>query len=197
VEVARQDLEASLDLARQTGNQYYVARALMNLGRLWLAHEDWAQAAGPLAESERLFAEMEARDTQVDALLLQSEMFVGQGNGLQANARLEQAQRLLADAGQTENDQQGRLLRQRGMIALSAGQLAVARQELKASLELFHKLGDRFEQAKTCYQLARWARQAADTPQAHEYSLIAQQTFEALGARLEADRCQALLKALA
>jgi len=196
-EAARQDLEASLDLARQTGNQYYVARALMNLGRLWLTREDWAQAAGLLTESERLFAEMGARDTQVDALLLQSELFIGQGDWPQASLRLEQAQHLLTDAKQTENDQQGRVLRQRGIIALSAGRLAEAQQTLKASFELFHKLGDRFEQAKTFYQLARLAQEVGDVPQAHEHLLAAHQTFEALGARLESDRCQVMLKALA
>jgi hypothetical protein len=168
----------------------------MNLGRLWLTLEAWSKATEPLAASEQLFNEMSARDTQVDALLLQSELLIGQGLLSGAVTKMEQAATLLAQAGQTESDQQGRLLRQRGMAALQAGNLVEAEQTLSDSIQLFSRLGDTFEQAKSRYQMARLAHQAHDSALAQRYAHEAHATFIALGAQLEAQRCEDLTKEL-
>lgn len=195
-EAAQRDLEASLERAGQTGNSYYRARALMNLGRLWLGLEAWAKAVEPLTESERLFAEMGARDTQVDALLLQSEVFIGQGEWPKANAKMAEATALLPPSEQGKNDQHGRLMRQHGMVALQTGKLVEAERALLASAELFNQLGDTFEKARTDYQLARLAQSNHDVALAQHYAHEAQQTFLALGAQREAERCARLMKAV-
>ena len=196
VAAARAELEAGLKAAQQIGNMFYVARAHMNLGRLWNVVGDWDKAAAHLAESEQLFAEIETRDTLADVLLLQCELHAGKGDLDRARGLISQVRAILKEANQLESDQQGRLARQLGMIAMLEGNWPEAQSALQESIAVFHKLDGRFEQAKTSYQLGVLASQTSDVAQARSYLDEARQIFERLGAKLELERCNKLLSAL-
>lgn len=196
VTAARAELEAGLKAAQQIGNMFYVARAHMNLGRLWSVVGDWDKAAAHLAESEKLFAEIETRDTLADVLLLQCEIQVGKGDLDRARGLISQVRAILKEANQLESDQQGRLARQLGMIAMLAGNWPEAQSALQESMTVFHKLGDGFEQAKTSYQLGLLASQTSEAAQARSYLEESRQIFERLGAKLELEKCDKLLSTL-
>jgi class 3 adenylate cyclase/tetratricopeptide (TPR) repeat protein len=84
-------------------------------------------------------------------------------------------------------------LRARGLVALSDGHMAEARQDLENALERFIQLETHWEEARTRYALAGWWRRQPEQEFANAELIRALQLFENCGAVRDIARARAAL----
>jgi tetratricopeptide (TPR) repeat protein len=194
VEAARLHLEESLSKARQIGHNYIVAMTLMYFSRLHLTLEDWAAALETAGQSWRLFEAMGARDELIDVFTLHGLAYLGMGDLEQAAAWTEKSLALLprnADGSPLlKSNEAGRLARLAGAVGLQRGDLEGAERWFNACVELFQRLGNTLEGARTMVAQASLAAARGDATAGRVLLNEARLMLASLGAELDLQRLE-------
>lgn len=198
-ETAEENLLKALAVAEQIGHRFYLGQARMYLGRLRTMQGRPAQAEQLLVESLRTFEELGAQDNLSDALYYLGENCFAQGDLKGAKQWVGRSYEIMAKAGHdggTASVQRGRILRLHGAIARMVGELKEAEARLQESASIFSASYERLESARTAFEsgLLAWAQK--NLLEARQHFQEARLTFQQLGADLDLNRTEDVLKQL-
>ena len=185
-------LEEAQQLLAGLGDEIEVeAEAALSPAALMLARGDAPAASRNL--EQRLHRLQQHRSHLSAALDLLVEAHVAAGNIAAAAAA---AERLADVAASTDNDGlNASVVNARGRVALARGEPEDAVMHLEAAVRLWSRAEHPFETARARFELAR-ALVSGYPDAAIDHAQRALTTFEALGARLDADRTAAFLRSL-
>jgi predicted ATPase len=188
--------QASLAKARQIGHNYIVAMTLMYISRMYMALEEWKTSHDYAQQSLNAFEALGAQDELLDVFNLLGQSCLGMGDLTQAAAWAEKALQVMprqADGSlDLRTDDAGRTLRFLGELCRKKQELDEADHMFKASLELFTRLGNSLEQARTMIAQAGLTVDRGDLAASRVLLNEARLILRALGANLDLQRLEAL-----
>lgn len=192
---ARTHLEESLAKAHQIGHHYIIAMTLMYLSRYHLALEAWGMALHYAQQSHQALEGLGAQDEWLDIFTLYGQAYLGMGDLDQA---AYWATKIYASLPRTpagdlnlRSNEVGRALRLLGEVERCQKNFTQAEQWLTMSAQVFSRLGNSLEQARTMIAQANLAAERDDQTAARVLLNEARIILRALGANLDLQRLEA------
>jgi tetratricopeptide (TPR) repeat protein len=186
---ARTHMEESLAKARQIGHNYIVAMTLMYFSRLHIVLENWKTALDYAQQSWQAFEGMGARDELIDVFTLLGQAHLGLEDLSQAKSWADKTFELLPKDQDgmllLRTDDTGRALRMMGEVQRRLNYFDQAERWLNASMEVFNRLGNKLEQARTMASQAALAADRGDMASSRVLLNEARLMLRALGANLD------------
>jgi predicted ATPase len=143
---AREYLAQGIERATEVRDTYVQTHALTNLGRVLTELGEWDAAEQALGRGTALAVQLNQPAMQLDAAVALGEAALRQGALERALQHYQQAQELASD---TESEEYGRFQRLAARIAIARGQPEQASQLLQENLDLFARLQNMPEVART------------------------------------------------
>ncbi len=148
---AREYLTQGLERATEVRDAYAQMHALINLGRVLTELREWDLAVQMIRRGTAIAIQFNQPAMQLDAAVALSEIALLRGQLDTAARHYQEAQELESD---TESEEYGRFQRLAARLALAQGQAARAGELLQENLELFTRLHNMPEVARTRKLLA-------------------------------------------
>nr|WP_290666631.1 tetratricopeptide repeat protein [Ardenticatena sp.] len=176
----------SMHIWQQLDSAFGIAVLHNNLAVVATRQERWQEALMHLAESERLFIEINTEDWLVEVYRHKVEMLLGMQRldvaYAIALAALELARMHAMDL------EEGIVRRLLGDIAVQREEPAVARHHFQSSLEILRAVDSPHELAHTHLALARWHRRWGDRASAEAHFDEAERLYRQVGAVADVER---------
>ena len=195
LDTAKEYLTQAVALATENGNKWYAGQALRTLGRCCLAREDPATALEKAKEALALAEQIGDRQAICESLLIAAEAHLQTGEFDACAAELQRVSEAATDSA-TDLGFTGESHRLNGILNMQRGDAGAAAQHFGSSVSIFDMLGDRYRAARAHLELGR-AYTKILPERAGEHLSRALNTFRELGARIDLERAEEELKALA
>jgi len=177
--------EQALNSARQIGHSYHIGLSYLHLARYFLFQRNWQQALENCSLSQKTFDEIGVAENRVTVEVYTGQAWLGLDNPPQARSAAEQALRLLEPPGGTgDSEERAHALRLWAQVnRVQYGNTSVVTDALRQSVELFGKVGNLIEEARSQRILAEVLEARGDFSGAARLTASARQVFTRLGAR--------------
>src|SRR6185436_13305071 len=192
---AREYLERAVALASERGNKWYEGQSRRTLGRCYLAMGQNEAALETAERAQSLAQEIGDRQAVCESHLILAEAFLESGNEQESNASLQRVLELVTDSP-ADFHIAGEAQRLHGSLEMVRSEAASAAQHFGRSVSIFDLLGDRYHSARAHYELGR-AYTVTQPERAEEHLTRAVNIFRELGARLDIERAEEAITALA
>ena len=196
IQEAQEHFNAALASAQQIGHSYHIGLMYLNLSRLYISTEDWANALEYSQRSLDIFKEIGVLDHLVDVYTYTGLAWLGQGNLHQAKKWGEEALGMFRQFGTgklaTQAEDRGRALRMLGDIARLEGRYKDAETLLNESSAIFQVIGNQLEQGRTTISLAALAATRQDFTLGRMLLNEARLIFRQLGAKNDIRKIEAM-----
>ncbi len=197
---ARQDLEKARELTEQIGYSSLQRFIVKNLGELYLANGEWAQAQDMFVQYLRAQAGTGAQESLAEAYRLLGEATLGSGDieaAMKWTRRAASTWDVSGEGKKSYNSTEwGECLRLQGTVALRQGDWQAAEEYFNASLVVFHNRHNALYEARIVHLLGRLALARGNRVTARQYFSSAVDTFQQLGAHLDAQKAEQQLQAV-
>lgn len=191
---ARQYLEEALSRAEQIGHAFHTAQTNHHLSVLFSALGEWKIALDFDLHSEALFKILGEKATLGDVYVNLGVISLGMGD-LEKSANYgNQALSLL---NEDETEVKGSALRLLGDTALNTHDFETAQRLYRQAETIFEAVDNRLERGRLLISMARLAAQQSNRMLAKSCLILAQKTFEELGARLDLQKLKKIQSELA
>ena len=195
LEEAHDYLERAVALASERANKWYEGQTRRTLGRCLLAMGRSQDAVASAERAHSLAQEIGDRQAVCESHLLLAEAFLESGNEQEANASLQRVLELVTDSP-ADFHIAGEAQRLHGRLEMMRSEAASAAQHFGRSVSIFDLLGDRYHSARAHHELGR-AYTVTQPERAEEHLTRAVNIFRELGARLDIERAEEAITALA
>jgi DNA-binding NtrC family response regulator/tetratricopeptide (TPR) repeat protein len=195
LEEAHDYLERAVALASERANKWYEGQTRRTLGRCLLAMGRSQDAVASAEQAHSLAQEIGDRQAVCESHLLLAEAFLESGNEPEANASLQRVLELVTDSP-ADFHIAGEAQRLHGRLEMVRSEAASAAQHFGRSVSIFDLLGDRYHSARAHHELGR-AYTVTQPERAEEHLTRAVNIFRELGARLDIERAEEAITALA
>ena len=195
LEEAHDYLERAVALASERANKWYEGQTRRTLGRCLLAMGRSQDAVASAERAHSLAQEIGDRQAVCESHLLLTEAFLESGNEPEANASLQRVLELVTDSP-ADFHIAGEAQRLHGRLEMVRSEAASAAQHFGRSVSIFDLLGDRYHSARAHHELGR-AYTVTQPERAEEHLTRAVNIFRELGARLDIERAEEAITALA
>ena len=195
LEEAHDYLERAVALASERANKWYEGQTRRTLGRCLLAMGRSQDAVASAERAHSLAQEIGDRQAVCESHLLLAEAFLESGNEPEANASLQRVLELVTDSP-ADFHIAGEAQRLHGRLEMVRSEAASAAQHFGRSVSIFDLLGDRYHSARAHHELGR-AYTVTQPERAEEHLTRAVNIFRELGARLDIERAEEAITALA
>jgi transcriptional regulator with PAS, ATPase and Fis domain/tetratricopeptide (TPR) repeat protein len=188
-------LERAVALASERGNKWYEGQTRRTLGRCLLAMGRNEDALLSAERAQSLAQEIGDRQAICESHLLLAEAYLESGNEREGNASLQRVLELVTDSP-ADFHIAGEAQRLQGRLEMVRSEASSAAQHFGRSVSIFDLLGDRYRSARAHYELGR-AYTVTQPERAEEHLTRAVNIFRELGARIDIDRAEEAIAALA
>jgi class 3 adenylate cyclase/predicted ATPase len=185
--------EQALSISEKIKNGNKMCQALNNLAHIMILQNEFGNALPYLERCLALATQMGSKERLAEAKWLMAQAQLGQGHVDTAEQLANEAFTLAQQVGKRYQASIARTLAQ---IALAQKQFALAHQYIEQSITLWTSLKNRFELAKSHYQLGMILRAEGEFDRARAILTNALDTFSQLGATAERERAQHALAQL-
>ena len=173
----------ALRIAEKIKQNNIVCFALINLAHVKILQDEFDTAVSHLTRCLALAGEMGSKERIAEAQWLLAEAYLGQNQFDQARQMAEQALALATEIGRRLIE--GQVLRTLGRLALRQNDRTAAMDDLRRSIAVLGASKNRFELAKSQYQLALVERDEGRRTDARALLEQVLTTFTQLGAEAE------------
>src|SRR4030095_1374882 len=188
-------LERAVALASERSNKWYEGQTRRTLGRCFLAMGRSEDALTTAKRAQTLAQEIGDRQAICESHLLLAEAFLESGNEEECWTHLHSVLELVTDSP-ADFHIAGEAQRLQGRLEMVRSEAASAAQHFGRSVSIFDLLGDRYRSARAHYELGR-AYTLTQPERAEEHLTRALNIFRELGARLDIERAEKAIAALA
>lgn len=161
IDEARQHLQESLATAQQIGHMYHIGYSYLHLSLLYISIEDWNAALENSNYSLACFKSIGVKDHLVEVYTNTGLAWLGLGNLDLAQKWGQDALDLYAELvrgnSPPQSEDQGRVLRLLGRVALRKGDYPRAGELLAQSVALFASIDNQLERGRSLLALAELA----------------------------------------
>ncbi|HKP36885.1 MAG TPA: sigma 54-interacting transcriptional regulator, partial [Pyrinomonadaceae bacterium] len=192
---AHQYSQRAVALAAERGNKWYEGQARRTLGRCYLAMGQNEEALESAQRAQALAQEIGDRQAICESHLLLAEAFLESGNDEEASESLHSVLDLVTDSP-ADFHIAGEAQRLHGRLEMLRSEAASAAQHFGRSVSIFDLLGDRYRSARAHHELGR-AYTITQPDRAEEHLTRAINIFRELGARLDIEKAEEAIAALA
>lgn len=186
---AYQCFSQALASAQKIGHTFNIGFGYLHLARYAIFREDWPQAFEYCRHSREIFTEIGNTENMVNAEIYWGLACLNTGDLVQARAAGENALRLLEKGNKGASDERAYTQRFLGLVLRAEGHdLAAAVESVQKSIDMYAKVGNKIERARSQRVLADLQSARGDEAAAVALLSEARQTFERLGARFDLKR---------
>lgn len=187
---AQRSFEEALDIWHRTGYRLGQAYGSADMGAVLILQGKPEQALDHLAESQRIFEDLEARTFLPMAFRLRAEAQLALGDLHQAEEFASRALALTEELSSIQEE--GATLRVLGLICHARGADDLAEEHLQRSVKIFREAEIQFEEGLSLYELAQLWYDAAHFRRAQTPLERAKELFARVGAAHAFDLARSL-----